>query len=242
MLEMVEDGYRLDELRAAGHDIVAILTEHDVGEEEVEYTNSQATAAMALAAAVNKMSISGNDIRALIDDDVILALIRMLRMDNHLNEVSVTEVKCAASKTITCLCQAVSRISHLVEVDEDMNDVCCVDEFMAHLLDQETIELLIDITHSCHQERKNAAYEALKSISSLAYSSTQYVASVGCFEVLVEQLLGSNPTIQGWAAEALCLFSSDQHDFARIKANFVTNMSEECIDGLVQCLHHCDTR
>jgi hypothetical protein len=240
---LVKDGFRLDELRTAGFDILTILSAGTLTDES-ESSNSRAIAALALATAVAEQSMSQEDMQALLDDEIVLALLHMLEIDSHLSDS--TAVKCAAASAIHSLCQAAAslEVSPSENMGEDMaEDIdsqpeAFLDQLLDYLVDHGVVELLMNSYHSCHLERKTAAEQALRSFS-VTSTAMHALATAGAIEPLVQQLLKGSSSQRGWAAQALCRFSSERD---QAQASALMSVESHCIEGLIECLNHDEVR
>lgn len=191
-------------------------------------------------------------IQEVLSGGVIAVLLDMLGLDNHLNEDSVTLVKCAAAEALTGLCLAAAQCSGDKVSDIESNDSACddaesngselQDTFLEQLLDDlvehNLIQLLMLCCHSCHSERKAAAEKTFRAFC-VSSSAVHALATAGAIEPLVECLLHGEEGMRGNAAEAVCRFSSER-DTALASA--VLSVEGKCIDGLVRCLEHEEDR
>lgn len=255
---MVKDGFRLDELRAAGFDILTMLSSEDDSSPDLSCTSGSSSgrrvaAALALASAVQEQTTGRRELQALLDGGVVPALVRMLQMDNRLSESSVTQVKCAAAGSIASLCRAGAKVDPPLpysllalegphEEEEEEEEAALPETFLDEVLDvlveHGAVPLLMNLRGSCQHERRVAADQALRAFSVTAFAM-HALATAGAIEPLVLQLLEGSSEQRGWAAQALCRFSSERD---QAHASALVSVESHCVEGLVACLQHGETR
>ena len=66
------------------------------------------------------------------------------------------------------------------------------------------------------------------------------LATAGAIEPLVQKLLEGTDEERGWAAQALCRFSSEQDQ--AVAGSALLTAPGHCVEGLLACLQHEEVR